>query len=139
MAFAWFLACVLGVILVVPLHFLSVEHVRLRERYGKERGTRIGEVLGMTSGWGFFLFWIGVWFSPQPRFTIPVFFVPPITVPYTGLSVPISHILFSTPLMVLLNYLIAWKEEVELVMEFGEEYEDYRESVPMFVPRFRRR
>ena len=99
MAFAWFLACVLGVILVVPLHFLSVEHVRLRERYGKERGTRIGEVLGMTSGWGFFLFWIGVWFSPQPRFTIPVFLAPPITIPYTGLSVPISHILFSTPFL----------------------------------------
>ena len=47
--------------------------------------------------------------------------------------------LLSTPLMVLLNYLLAWKEEVELVREFGEEYEDYRESVPMFVPRLRKR
>ena len=40
--------------------------------------------------------------------------------------------------MVLLNYLISVKEEEELVREFGEEYEEYRGRVPMFIPRLRR-
>jgi protein-S-isoprenylcysteine O-methyltransferase Ste14 len=34
------------------------------------------------------------------------------------------------------NYITAWKEEKELVKEFGDEYERYKEEVPMFLPRF---
>ena len=58
-------------IAVIPLHFLSVEHLKLQEKYGKEKGTKIGEIYGLISGWGFFFFWIGIWVSPQPRFTVP--------------------------------------------------------------------
>jgi protein-S-isoprenylcysteine O-methyltransferase Ste14 len=47
--------------------------------------------------------------------------------------------LLSSPLMILLILLISWKEEKELIREFGEEYEDYREKVPMLVPRLGRR
>ncbi|MBE0527200.1 MAG: hypothetical protein IH631_09675, partial [Candidatus Thorarchaeota archaeon] len=60
----------LGTIAVIPIHFLSVEHSRLEERYGAEKGKRIGSILGMISGWGIFIFLIGLWISPQPQFLI---------------------------------------------------------------------
>lgn len=201
-----FLVCVLGMIVMVPLHFLSVEHLRLQERYGMERGTEIAEVFGLISGWGFFLFWIGVWVSPQPRFTVPIFQNLSISIPVVDFSIPLLHSimslpllvmgawvaiegvrevtlkvaethrteqivtagvysivrhpqylggllahggislllsagysLLSTPLMVVLLYLISGKEEEELIREFGGEYEDYKKRVPMLVPRLRRR
>jgi protein-S-isoprenylcysteine O-methyltransferase Ste14 len=58
---------------------------------------------------------------------------------HLGISVLLSawYSLLFTPLVVLLNYLIAWKEEVELVREFGMEYEEYRMTVPMLIPRIR--
>ena len=45
--------------------------------------------------------------------------------------------LLITPFMVFLNILYCWKEEKELVREFGDEYEEYRKKVPMFLPRLR--
>jgi len=50
----WFLISVLGVVAVVSLHFSSVEHLKFQKKNGKEKGTRIGEILGLASGWGFF-------------------------------------------------------------------------------------
>ncbi len=190
---------------MMPLHFLSVEHLKLQERHGKEKGTKIGEIYGLTSGWGFFVFWIGIWISPQPRFTIPVFRNLSVFVPVINLSFPLLHLLIcipflmpgawlaikairettlraaethrterivttgvysivrhpqylggllahvgisfllsawysllSTPLMVVLIYLISRKEEEELIREFGKEYEDYKKSVPMLIPKLRR-
>lgn len=192
-----------GVVGILPLYFISVEHIRLQGRFGEERGRKIGDAAGMVSGWGFFLFWIGVWVSPQPRFTAP-FLSSPVRVPLLGLPVPTSHLIvalvalsfgmwlgikgvtevtlmvaethrtdkvvstgvyslvrhpqylggllahvgmsyllsglyafLSTPLMVAVVYAISWKEEHELVREFGEEYEAYRREVPMFIPRLR--
>lgn len=202
----WFIVCTIGLIGVVPLHFLSVERQRLQGSLGMKRGTLIGDILGLVSGWGFFLFLAGAWFSPQPRFTVPFPRSSTITLPYVGLelsplyavvSVPFLaagswlgvkgvtevslrvaethkaervvmtgvysfvrhpqylggmlahvgislllsawHSLLLTPFVVALSYLISWKEEVELVKEFGEEYERYRERVPMFIPRPRGR
>jgi len=40
--------------------------------------------------------------------------------------------------MIVLIFLISWKEEKELIREFGKEYEDYREKVPMLMPKLRR-
>lgn len=197
-----FLVCILGVISTTPLHFLSVEHLKLRERYGKKRGTRIGEILGLVSGWGFFLFWMGIWTSPQPRFAVPVLQNLSVSLRAIDFSVPLLHLsmcilllipgaslaisgvkkttlrvaethrteriategvysivrhpqylggllahvgisfllsawhsLFFTPLMIVLVFLISRKEEEELIREFGKEYEDYKEKVPMLVPR----
>lgn len=197
-----FFVCILGVISTTPLHFLSVEHLKLREKYGKKKGTRIGEILGLVSGWGFFLFWMGIWASPQPRFTVPVLQNVSISLPFIDFSVPLLHLvicilflipgallaingvkkttlrvaethrterivtegvysvvrhpqylggllahvgisfllsvwysLLFTPLMVVLVFLISRKEEEELVREFGKEYEDYKEKVPMLTPR----
>jgi protein-S-isoprenylcysteine O-methyltransferase Ste14 len=42
-----------------------------------------------------------------------------------------------TPLMLALVYLISKKEEQELAREFGNEYELYRNSVPMLIPRIK--
>ena len=203
--YIWFFICVLGSIAIVPLHFLSVEHLKLKKRYGKERGTGIGEILGLISGWGFFLFWIGIWVSPQPRFVVPILQNLLITVPLFNFLIPSIHLIvcmilvlpgawlaingvkeitlkaaeihrteklvtegvysvvrhpqylggvlahvgisfllsslysqLSTPLMVVLIYVISWKEEKELIREFGEEYEAYKKKVPMVIPRLRR-
>jgi len=202
--YIWFLICVLGEIITLPLNFLSVEHLRLQERHGKDKGTKIGETLGLVSGWGFFLFWIGIWISPQPRFTVPVLHDLSIPIPTIDSAIPLLHLaisilfvglgtrlaisgirkttlktaethrtekivtqgvysivrhpqylggllahfgisilfsalysLFSTPLMIVLVYFISWKEEKELIREFGKEYEDYKEKVPMLMPRLR--
>jgi len=87
----------LGAIALVPIHFLSVEHLRLQERYGKDKGTRLGEVYSLISGWGFFLFWAGLWFSPQPRFTVPVLADLAFTVPVVSFLIPIVHLVVFAP------------------------------------------
>ena len=57
---AQFNISVMGLIGVVPLHFWSVEHEMLHKRFGREKGGKVGEALGLVSGWGFFVFSIGV-------------------------------------------------------------------------------
>ena len=197
----WFFICMIGLVATIPVHFLSVEHLRLQRRYGKAKGRKYGDILGLVSGWGFFLFWAGIWFSPQSRFNIPILQDPSILIPLTGFSVSLfqiivcisfllvggwvaisgvketslkvsethrtekivtggvyshvrhpqylggllahvgisfllsaSYALLSTPLMILLVYLISRKEEEELAKEFGREYEDYKRKVPMMIP-----
>ena len=203
--YIWFFICILGAIATILLHFLSVEHLKLQEKYGKEKGTKIGEVYGLISGWGFFFFWMGIWVSPQPRFAVPILQNLSVLLPIVNFSVPLLHLiicilflipsawlaingvkettlkaaemhrtekivtrgvysivrhpqylggllahvgisfllsawysLLSTPLMVVLIFLISKKEEEELIREFGKEYEDYKEKVPMLTPRLRR-
>lgn len=203
--YIWFFICLLGVVATIPLHFLSVEHMKLQERYGKEKGTRIGEIYGLISGWGFFFFWMGIWISPQPLFAIPVLQNLSVLLPAINFLVPLLHLivcvsflipgawlaingvketslktaethraekivtrgvysivrhpqyfggllahvgisfllsawysLLFTPLMIVLVYLISRKEERELIREFGKEYEDYKEKVPMLMPRLRK-
>lgn len=204
--YIWFSICVLAAIAMIPLHFLSVEHLKLQEKYGKENGTKIGEIYGLISGWGFFFFWMGIWVSPQPRFTTPILQNLSILLPVVNFSIPLLHLIIcipflilgarlaiiavrettlkaaethrtekivtnkvysivrhpqylggllahigisfllsawysslATPLMIVLIYLISWKEEKELIREFGKEYEDYREKVPMLMPTLRRK
>ncbi|MHA1851635.1 MAG: methyltransferase family protein [Candidatus Thorarchaeota archaeon] len=203
----WFIISVVGTIAVVPLHFLSVEHSRLDEQYGAERGKRIGSILGMISGWGIFLFLIGLWISPQPKFFLPILQDIIFVIPLIGLlalQIPIVHLILGiatiipgawlgikgvteigfkesethrpervittglysrirhpqytgailshigitvllssfysllvTPLVIFINYILCWKEEKELVREFGEDYVRYQKSVPMFIPRLK--
>lgn len=66
-----FFVSLFGFIAVILPYFLSLEHQKLGEKYGKQKGKRIGEIFGVVSGWGFFLFWFGLWFSPQDRFLFP--------------------------------------------------------------------
>ncbi len=203
----WFVLSMLGIIAVVPIHFISVEHGKLEQKYGVEKGKKIGSVLGMISGWGIFIFLFGIWISPQPLFIIPILQEYIFIIPLFGLltlQIPLIHLILGviilipgawlgikgvsdigleaaethrseriistgiyshirhpqyfgamlshlgmtlvfsgfhsllvTPLVIIINYVLCWKEEKELVKEFGDEYESYRRSVPMFIPRWR--
>jgi protein-S-isoprenylcysteine O-methyltransferase Ste14 len=182
------------------LPFLSVEHQKLQGRLGKDKGIKIGNILGLISGWGFFLFWIGIWISPQPKipilqnftFVIPyanfsiylLFLIPSIVfivlgawlgisgvkqtslkaaemhrsenivttgvysivrhpqylgglLAHVGVSLLLSALgsFIVTPVMVSLIFLISWKEEKELIREFGKAYNVYKKKVPMLIPK----
>ncbi|MHA1616628.1 MAG: methyltransferase family protein [Candidatus Njordarchaeales archaeon] len=189
------------VILVLPFHILSIKHKYLEETFSREKGRKIGEILGYVSGWGFFIGWALVWLSPQPRFLLSPFriifklpilniatsllhlvifaiFFPagfyfgvagvkelslrvsethrPEKIVTTGvysivrhpqyLGGLLAHIgltfllsawysLLSTPIIIVIIYVMCWAEEKELLREFGKEYEEYRTNVPMFIPR----
>ena len=60
---------------------------------------------------------------------------------HIGISILLSsfYSLLTTPLIILLIYLMSWKEEKELMREFGKEYEDYKKAVPMLIPRLKKR
>ena len=191
----WFLISVIGLIVVIPLHFLSVEHDRLDRKFGEEKGYRIGATLGIISGWGFFLFLFGLWLSPQPSFTYQIIGFSLLGIPFThlilasGFLIPgaylgikgvsemgmkaaethradevistsvyahvrhpqylgaiLSHMgasfllsgyysLLVSPFVVVINYILCWKEEQELLREFGDQYREYRKTVPMLFPR----
>ena len=200
-----FFICILSLISMAPIHFLSVEHLKLQEKYGKQKGTKIAKIFGLISGWGFFIFLIGTWILPQPRFVIPIFQNISILIPIINFSIHLFHLivsmpflifgawlgiagvkeitlkvaethqpkkiittgiysiirhpqyfgailahvgisillsslysLLSTPLIIIFNYLISWKEEKELIKEFGKDYEDYKKNVPMLIPKLRR-
>jgi protein-S-isoprenylcysteine O-methyltransferase Ste14 len=180
----WFLLCAAGLAASLSLHWLSVEHGRLRGRFGEENGRRIGDFLGYASGWGFFGFLAGMWFSPQPSFAGPdwawqagVLLLAvgaavglagvkevslrvsethrPSRVVSSGvysfvrhpqylaallahagasLLLSASYSLVASPLVFTVVYAMCWKEEMELVREFGAVYEEYRRRVPMLVP-----
>ena len=98
--YTWFFISILGLIAALPLHFLSVEHLKLQKRYGREKGNKIGEIYGLISGWGFFFFWIGIWFSPQPRFTIPLFQNLSGFVPVVSFSIPLLHLIICIPFLI---------------------------------------
>jgi len=97
--YIWFFICVLAVIATIPLHFLSVEHLKLQERYGKEKGNKIGEIYGLISGWGFFFFWMGIWVSPQPRFIVQILQNLSVLVPVVNFSIPLLHLIISMPFL----------------------------------------
>jgi len=103
--YIWFFISVLGAIAMIPIHFLSVEHLELQERYGKEKGTKIGEIYGLISGWGFFIFWTGIWVSPQLRFTIPILQNLSVFVPVTNFLIPLLHLIISTPFLIVGSWL----------------------------------
>ena len=190
----WFVLSTLGLLIIVPIHFLSVEHSRLDSKFGKEKGFKVGAALGMISGWGFFLFLFGLWISPQERFSLQLSGI-------SFLGVPLSHLLLAigfllpgaylgikgvtemglkvaethraervissgvysrvrhpqylgailahvgasfllsayysilvTPLIIGVNWILCWKEEKELIKEFGDDYREYQDSVPMLFP-----
>jgi protein-S-isoprenylcysteine O-methyltransferase Ste14 len=103
--FTFFLIFIFGVVAVVPLHFFSVEHLKLEEKYGQDRGKRIGVILSLFSGWGFFLFWAGFWFSPQPRFVLPILSNLSVVFPLVNFSIPIVHLIVFVPLFLIGAYL----------------------------------
>jgi protein-S-isoprenylcysteine O-methyltransferase Ste14 len=99
--YIWFFICILAVITATLLHFLSVEHLKLQEKYGKEKGTKIGEIYGLISGWSFFFFWMGIWVSPQPRFTVPILQNLSVAVPVVNFSITLLPLIISAAFLIL--------------------------------------
>jgi protein-S-isoprenylcysteine O-methyltransferase Ste14 len=95
--YLWFFVSLFGFIATLPLYFLSLEHLKLKEKYGEEKAEKIGDVYGVISGWGFFLFWFGIWFSPQTRFTIPLFQTLTVRLPVLGITIPLLHLAVFIP------------------------------------------
>ncbi|MHA2268693.1 MAG: methyltransferase family protein [Promethearchaeota archaeon] len=58
---------------------------------------------------------------------------------HIGITLALSSLfsILSTPLIIIIIYLFSWKEEKELVREFGNEYEVYKKKVPMLIPKIR--
>jgi protein-S-isoprenylcysteine O-methyltransferase Ste14 len=54
---------------ILPVYFLSLEHHKLKIIF-PNNFNHVGDLLGVFSGWGFFVFWIGLWISPQPFFNL---------------------------------------------------------------------
>ena len=196
----WFIFSLLGFILITVPYFASLEHVKLEEKYGKEKGKKNGEIYGLISGWVFFLCWFGIWLSPQERFTIPILqnfsfqisllgltiylvnvliFIPLFFVgawfgikgviqttlrvaethrakrvvtrgvysivrhpqylggilAHIGFSFLLSTLpsLLATPLVIIVIYILSWKEEKELTKEFDQKYTEYKKKVPMLI------
>jgi len=199
-----FFISLIGLILILAPYFLSVEHIKLQEKYGEEKGIKLAKALGLISGWGFFLLLFGIWISPQPKFKIPFLQIDLEIVPIFNFSIILFHLIISipiifigawfglvgvkeitlkvaethmpervistgiysrirhpqyfgailshigisillssfysilsTPFVVFLIYLISWKEEKELLREFGKDYEIYKKRVPMLFPRIK--
>jgi len=95
--FIWFFVSLFGFIATSPLYYLYLEHLKLKEKYGRRKAERISDVYGVISGWGFFLFWLGIWFSPQTRFTIPVFQDFLVVVPIPNVTIPLLHLAVFVP------------------------------------------
>jgi protein-S-isoprenylcysteine O-methyltransferase Ste14 len=98
--YLWFFISLFCFIAIVPLYFLSLEHLKLEEKYGKRKAKRIGDVYGVVSGWGFFLFWFGIWFSSQARFAIPMFQELLVRLPVLNIAIPLLHLVVFIPLFV---------------------------------------
>ena len=99
--YTWFFISLFGFIATLPLYFLSLEHLKLGAKYGESKGQKIGDVCGVISGWGFFIFWFGIWFSPQTGFTIPVFQEWIVRLPVLYITIPLTHLVVFTPFFAL--------------------------------------
>ena len=97
--YIWFFISVFGMFIAIPLHFKSVEHIEYEKKYGKEKGVRIGKIYGTISGTMEFIFLVGLWISPQPRFTIPIF--SNLSISIANFSAPIVHLIISLPIVML--------------------------------------
>jgi len=85
-----------GFFMMTFFHFRSVEHTQLQEKHGKEKGIRLGKIYAIISSLEF-MFWIGLWVSPQPIFIIPIF--SDLVISIAGLSIAILNLIVSLPLL----------------------------------------
>ena len=201
----WFIISLMGMFCDLPFLFLSVEHIKLEKEFGKIKGEKIGSIIGVISGWAYFIFWIGIWISPQPRFKIEFLNITLFEITVLSLSISLLHLIIAipfivsaiwfgimgarevtlkvaethkverivstgvysyirhpqyfggvlahigitfllssyfslliTPIIIFINVFLSWKEEKELIKEFGEDYSEYKKVVPMFFPKLKK-
>lgn len=98
--------------MALPLHLRSVEHQKLQRKYGRERGVRIGNIYGTISGTMELLFLIGLWISPQPRFTTPFLSGQSVLIPFVNFSIPILHLTVALAFVSVGAYFAIWAVNV---------------------------
>lgn len=115
-----FLHLVLAVLFLLPGAFLGIEGVR---EMGLEAAEKHRSDYLITSG-------------VYSRVRHPQYLGALLS--HSGMSFLVSGLysMLATPIMILLCVLYSWKEERELVSEFGEEYREYARRVPMYIPKF---
>jgi len=117
--YTWFFISVLGLIATVPLHFLSVEHLKLQKRYGRKKGNKIGEAI---KGVKETTLKVAETHRTEAIVTAGVYSIVRhpqylgALLAHAGISFLLSawYSLLLTPLTVVLIYLISKKEEEEL-------------------------
>lgn len=95
----FFLICVFGLLVTVPLHLLSLKPQFFNQRFGEEKGEQIMSIVGHISGDGHYLFCVGMWLAPQPRFYIP-FFETTFTFPILHYQLSHFHVVISLPFLI---------------------------------------
>ena len=98
--YIWFYVSLIGYIGTMLPYFLSLEHLKFEDNYGKEKGRKIGEIYGVISGWGFFLFWFGIWLTPQDRFITPFFQDLSIQIPVFNLTIYLVNFVIFIPFFI---------------------------------------
>ena len=96
-----FFVSMFGAIIILPVYFLSLEHLKLQGKFGKDKGIKIGDILGLISGWGFFIFWIGIWISPQPKIPVHIFQNLTFEIPFVNFSI---NFLFLIPAIIFILF-----------------------------------
>ena len=84
-----------------------------------EKGIKICEIYALISGWGLFLFWIGIWVSPPPRFTVLILQNLSIKVPVINFSISFFHLITSV-LLIVPDAWIAIKGVKEVTLKVAE-------------------
>lgn len=186
----------------VLFHIVSLNRTKLREQFGENWGRKVGNAIGIVSGWLLFASWAGIWFVPQPALSLPIFQSFWISIPMIEIEIPIIHFIVGlfflafgayfglsavsklslsvsqtqlpnelvtngiyakcrhpqylggilshigisllmsglysfllTPIIFVAVYAMSHAEEKQLARMFGDRYEEYRDEVPMFLPR----
>ncbi|KKK43224.1 MAG: Isoprenylcysteine carboxyl methyltransferase (ICMT) family protein [Candidatus Lokiarchaeum sp. GC14_75] len=98
MMYFLFFSCLVGIISLIPFYCWSVEHIRFQEKFG-QKGIQITKILGLITGWGFFIFLFGIWITPQPKFIIPILPEIMIFIPIITFTIPAFHFIISLPVI----------------------------------------
>lgn len=99
-----FLIFLAGFVLSALLHILALNRKKLAQRFGETRGRRIGNIVGIASGWLLFICWVGFWFVPQPSFTLPMFKSHWIIIPIIALQIPLIHLMVGVLFLMIGSY-----------------------------------
>lgn len=104
----WFSLCIIGFLLTVPLHFLSMEKRMLKQKLGIEKGLKIGNISGFLSGWIHLLSLIGLWISPQPK--LHIFYE--MSFSFSYYVIPIMNFSIGLPLIIIGSGIAIWGVKV---------------------------
>ncbi len=120
-----FFVFVLCAIAAIPIHYVSVEHARLEQKHGRITGIKVGELYGHVSAYMLFASLIGLWFSPQPRITIPILRRVSLVVPGIHHVIPVVHLMLFVP-FVFLGLILLSRSVSDLTRKVSEAHRPER-------------